>query len=314
MSSVLGRLLLSVTDRSTIRRLFTATRAGRSLSLRFVAGETLDDAIDVARSLNERGARVSLDHLGEHVSDAPSAMAARDAYLACLDRIEAERIDANISVKLTHLGLGFDDGLAVQSLGRLAVRAGETATSVTVDMEESLYTEAAINSYEKVQGEQGTLGVAVQAYLHRTRTDLDRIIPLAGRIRLCKGAYAEPAAIAYQKRSEVNGSFDSLLSLLMTTPGVEPAIATHDEGRIVVAKRLAAGRQGPWEFQMLYGVRQQLQQELLEAGYPLRIYVPYGVAWYPYLTRRLAERPANIWFFVRAAASHPGRTDWHPGE
>ncbi len=300
MTSTIGRALLAVTDRAPVRKLLTDTAAGRRLSHRFVAGESLDQAADVAARLNREGRQVSLDHLGEHVSDRTEALAAKDDYLACLDRISADGLDANISIKLTQLGLGFDDGLATDSLRELAKRAAATGTTVTVDMEESRYTEATIVAYEAVQSELGNLGIAVQAYLYRSRADLDRLIPLGGHIRLCKGAYAEPPDVAYQRKEDVDAAFDRLLRVLMASPQVRPAIATHDDDRIALAIALAAEREEPWEFQMLYGVRRDLQERLIRENHHLRVYVPYGSAWYPYLTRRLAERPANLVFFLRA--------------
>ena len=301
MTTTLGRAVLSVTERGAVRKVFTETRAGRSLSTRFVAGESLDDAVGVARTLNESGATVSLDHLGEHVSDRNQAEGARDDYLACLDRIAADGIDGNISIKLTQLGLGFDDDLALGSLEALAARAADHGTSVTVDMEESAHTEATVSMFEKVQARHGNLGIALQAYLHRTPTDLERVTRAGGHVRLCKGAYAEPPEVAVQGKDDVDAAFDSLATTLMAADGVYPAMATHDGDRITHVRNLSADRVAPWEFQMLYGVRTTLQQELIAAGFRLRVYIPYGEAWYPYLTRRLAERPANLWFFLRAA-------------
>ena len=298
----LGRGLLAVTDRSPIRRLFTETAAGRRLSHRFVAGETLDEGAAVAKELNDAGFQVSLDHLGEHVDSLEACFDARDAYLTCLDRIGSDGLDSDISVKLSHLGLGFDEELAADSLGRLAERAGQVGTTVTVDMEESAYTEATITAYEAVQGSVGNLGIAVQSYLYRTDRDLDRIIPLGGQVRLCKGAYSEPEDVAYQSRAKVAISFDRLAGRLMAEDGLMPAIASHDSARIGLAKQLGESRDAAWEIQMLFGVRRDLQAQLVEDGYPVRIYLPYGLAWYPYLTRRMAERPANLAFFVRAAA------------
>lgn len=298
-----GRALLGVTDRKFFRNLITETRPGRALSRRFVAGETLEQAIGAAVELNASNATVSLDHLGEHVTDRSQAEVARDDYLACLDAIGRHDVDGNISVKLSQLGMGFDDKLAAESLDALARRALEVGTTVSVDMEESAVTEATIGIYTGVQERHGNLGLAVQAYLHRTRQDLDTIMPLGGHVRLCKGAYAEPAEVAYQSGSEVDASFDRLTHLLMSDNGVKPAIASHDADRLEVARRLGSVRSGPFEYQMLYGVRTALQDEMLAAGEPLRVYVPYGVAWYPYLTRRMAERPANVTFFLRAAVS-----------
>jgi proline dehydrogenase len=303
VTSTLGRTVLAITDQPTVRKVFTESRPGRALSTRFVAGESIDDAVAAARALNQLGAEVSLDHLGEHVTDKAQAERARDDYLACLDRIGVEGIDGNISVKLTQLGLGTDDDLAAESLGALASRAGEVGTSVSVDMEESLYTEATVTMFEQVQAAHGNLGLAVQAYLKRTPRDLDRIIAAGGHVRLCKGAYAESPDLAYQARAEVNAAFDRLTRLVMGNARIYPAIATHDDDRIALATELGRVRTRAWELQMLYGVRTKLQSELLAAGHKLRVYVPYGSAWYPYLTRRLAERPANLWFFLRAAAN-----------
>ena len=301
MTSLLGRGVLGVTRRSWVRRIFTESGPGRSLARRFVAGETLEEAVDVARGLNERGAVVSLDHLGEHVTERAPAESARDDYLACLDRIGTARLHGNISVKLTQLGLGLDDELAAESLAALAGRAAELGTTVSVDMEESQHTEATVALYEDQQRRSGNLGLAIQAYLRRTAGDVERLAGLGGHLRLCKGAYKEPAEIAYQRRGDVDANFDRVLRTLMARDDVMPAIATHDHERIDLALQLLRDRSGEYEFQMLYGVRPSLQDELLGAGHPLRIYVPYGSAWYPYLTRRLAERPANVAFFLRAA-------------
>ena len=301
--NIFGRGVLGVTDRKVVRNLITNTRPGRALSRRFVAGETLEEAIAAASDLNARNAAVSLDHLGEHVTDRAQAEAARDDYLACLDAIGDHAIDGNISVKLSQLGMGLDDDLAAESLDELARSALEVGTTVSVDMEESAVTDLTIDIYSGAQKAHGNLGLAVQAYLHRTPQDLDTIMPLGGHVRLCKGAYAESDEIAYQSRDEVNASFDRLTHLLMGDDGVKPAIASHDADRLEVARRLASGRSGPFEYQMLYGVRTALQDQMLTAGEPLRVYVPYGVAWYPYLTRRMAERPANVTFFLRAAVS-----------
>jgi proline dehydrogenase len=272
------------------------------MAKRFIAGDTLDEAVEAARVLNERGMAVSLDHLGEHVRHIDEAVVATKSYLACLDAIEAAGLDANISVKLTQLGMGLDDEEAARNLDQLASAARAVGTTVTVDMEESVHTDTTIGIYERVQAVHGNLGIAVQSYLRRTAADLDRLIPLGGHIRLCKGAYAEPAEIAYQTAVEVDSSFDRLAATLMHAKSVVPAVATHDDSRI--GQVIAAGRhrEGAWEFQMLYGVRRDRQAELVSAGHGLRVYVPYGDAWYPYFSRRLAERPANLAFFARALA------------
>jgi proline dehydrogenase len=298
--SLLGRLVLAVTRRRLVQRMFVSGGWGRRAATRFVAGETLDQAVAVARELNARGFLVSLDHLGEHVSDAGLAAQAAAEYRDCLDRIAAEGLDANISVKLTQLGLGLDDGLAERLLGELASRAAATGMTVTVDMEESALTQVTLDLYCRAQAEHENLGLALQAALHRTPGDLARVLPLGGLIRLCKGAYDEPAEVALRRRAEVSAAYASLLTDLMACEGVRPAVATHDHHLVARARDLARDRRRPFEFQMLYGIRSSLQAELVTAGFQVRVYVPYGVAWYPYLTRRLAERPSNVWFFTRA--------------
>ncbi len=298
--SFLGRLVLFVTRLGVVRALFTRFRFGRRVAMRFVAGDTLDDAVAVTRELNRKGFSVSLDHLGEHVSDRQLAQNARDDYLTCLERISAESLDANISIKLTQLGLGFDDALATESLRALAARAAQLGLTITIDMEESAHTQATVDLYATVQREHRNLGIALQAYLYRTADDLARVASLGGHVRLCKGAYDEPDDVAWRHPAEVDASFDQLLDELMQTETVRPAIATHDEERIGLARRLADRRREPFEFQMLYGIRNRLQSQLIQDGFGVRVYVPYGDSWYPYLTRRIAERPSNVWFFARA--------------
>ena len=300
LSALFRRGMLGVTERTWVKRLFTEHPVGRRLATRFVAGEELEAAVAVAHSLNGQGVTVSMDHLGEHVHDTGSATAALADYMACLDRIAAEQLNANISVKLTQLGLGVDRTIAGDALGALAKRAGEIGTSVTIDMEESTWTDATIELYESTQQSFGNLGVAVQAYLHRTEDDLRRLMSLGGHVRLCKGAYVEPPELAVQDRRQVDARFRHLLRMLMSDPATYPAIATHDDALIRETYAQARLREQLFEFQMLYGVRPALQQEILARGHRLRVYVPYGSQWYPYLTRRMAERPANLALFLRA--------------
>ncbi|MGH8935402.1 MAG: proline dehydrogenase family protein [Acidimicrobiia bacterium] len=298
--SPLGRMVLAITSRPEVRRLFTERSLGRRLAMRFVAGESLDEAVAVARRLNRREMSVSLDHLGEHVTDPDMAVRAQKDYVACLERIGAEGLDANVSIKLSQLGLGLDAALAGEAVEELSTKAGEVGTTVTIDMEESRYTEATVELFARLQPRLGNLGVALQSYLHRTDADLERVLSLGGHLRLCKGAYDEPPEVAYQSKREVDESYDGLLRRVMAAETTCPAVATHDEARIDLARRLAGSRNEPFEFQMLYGIRRRLQDRLVKEGFPLRIYVPYGAQWYPYLTRRLAERPANLFFFLRA--------------
>jgi proline dehydrogenase len=297
---VIRSATLAVTDRSIAKKMITDTTVGRAVAQRFVAGDTLESAILAAKDLNAKGMSVSLDHLGEHVSGIEEAEIARVSYLACLDEIAANNLDANVSIKLTQLGMGIDNGIAAHNLDEIASAALDARTTVTVDMEESEHTQTTIDIYVAAQSTYGNLGVAVQSYLLRTAGDLDRIIPLGGHIRLCKGAYAEPEGVAYQSLADVDASFDRLGALLMESPRVKPAIASHDDARLARILASAEHRRQPWEFQMLYGIRRDRQAELVAMGHQVRVYVPYGEAWYPYLTRRLAERPANILFFMRA--------------
>ncbi len=292
--------VLAVTERSVTKKMITDTAVGRAVARRFVAGDNLESAIAVARELTAKGMRVSLDHLGEHVSEIAEATAARDSYLACLGQISEHDLDANISIKLTQLGMGIDSDIAACHLDEIASAALVSGTTVTVDMEESVHTQTTVDLYATAQETHGNLGIAVQSYLRRTADDLDRLIPLGGRIRLCKGAYAEPVTVAYQSGDEVDASFDRLGAVLMESAGVNVAVASHDDARLEKILAAAEHRDEPWEFQMLYGVRRDRQAELVAMGHQMRVYLPYGGAWYPYLTRRMAERPANLFFFMRA--------------
>jgi proline dehydrogenase len=298
--SAFAKLIVGTADSTPVRKLITGTRAGRALAHRFVAGDTLDDAVAAAHPLNQAGMTVSLDLLGEEVTSASEVEAALEGYTMCLERIAAEKINGNISIKLSQFGLAIDPSLAEEALDRLAVSASALELTVTIDMEDSSYTQATVDLYAKEQERHDNLGLALQAYLYRTRDDLARLLPLGGHLRLCKGAYVEPDTISFQSKAEVDAAFARLLAVLMSDERVMPAVATHDPKLIELTRRLAGSRNSPFEFQMLYGVRPQAQKELAAAGFPIRIYVPYGSRWYPYLVRRLAERPANVAFFLRA--------------
>jgi proline dehydrogenase len=283
-----------------VERIITGSRPGKALARRFIAGDTLGEAVAVARDLNAGGFLVSLDLLGEECHDQATAISARDEYVECLEEIAGLRLDSNISIKLTQLGLAIDETITVDLLDSLAQAALAAGTTVTIDMEDSRYTDATVRLYEGAQGRYGNLGLALQAYLRRTPADLERLMPLGGHIRLCKGAYFEEADVALNSKHEVDRAFASQLAALMGHSGVRPAVATHDLDLVALTRRLARDRVEPFEFQMLYGVRAGLQAELVAEGYPVRIYLPFGSQWYPYLTRRLAERPSNTWFFVRS--------------
>lgn len=299
---VLGRTVLAVGMRPKIRRMITEG-PGRKVARRFVAGETLDDAIRVARRLNGEGFLVSLDALGESVTDPRAAEESTKLYLASLDAIDAEHLRAEISVKPTALGLLIDPERCRQQLETLVERATDIGSMVTVDMEDRHTTEHTISLVcELSQRFPGRVGVALQAYLYRSQDDLRRLLEARVRVRLVKGAYREPKQIALRSREEVSASFAALATQLLGSTSYA-MLASHDEHLLSLCEREIAARNlagETYEFQMLYGVRRKLQQELHDRGHKVRIYVPFGTQWYPYLMRRIAERPANLRFFLEA--------------
>jgi proline dehydrogenase len=301
---VLRSVVLGVANRRFVRGLATGG-LGRKVALRFVAGEDVDHAIEAIRAINGEGASASVDYLGENVTDLEQAKAAAGVYLATLDLIATEGLSSGISVKLTQLGLDVDGSHAYELIEGIVARAAEIRTAVTLDMEDHRYTERTVETAVRLAGSYpGAVGVAIQACLHRAPADLERLIEAEVQVRLCKGAYLEPRAIAHRRRSEVDSAFASLANRLITSPSYA-MIATHDERLIDHVLRQAARTKrapGTYEFQMLYGVRRELQRKLIAEGYRVRIYVPFGSQWYPYLTRRIAERPANVRFFLESLA------------
>lgn len=272
---------------------------GRRVARRFVAGETLDEGLGAARGLNEAGIGAMLDHLGENVTSSAQAAAAADAYVLALKRISDEGLrDANISVKLTQLGLDLSEELCLEHASRVLREAGDTL--VMIDMEASGYVDPTLAIHRELRESHGNVGVCVQAYLRRTAADVRRLAEERATVRVCKGAYLEPPELAFPDRREVDESYRRCAATLMAA-GCEVHLATHDEALIDGAKRFVDRRGIPrerFEVQMLYGIRRGLQRRLADQGYRMRVYIPYGGEWYPYLTRRLAERPANVWFFV----------------
>jgi proline dehydrogenase len=284
---------------------------------RFIAGEKLADGIRVVQSLNERGILATLDHLGEHTTTREEAVQATQAILEMLDAIQKSGVRANVSLKLTQLGLALDPDFCADQLQRILTYARERDNFVRIDMEEATWTDITLEIYQRMRDvyHLDNTGVVIQAYLFRSEEDVRRIAGSGGRIRLCKGAYKEPPEIAYPRKQDVDANYDRLAEIMMEAAARSgaaparpdgkfppiPAIATHDPKRIEHAKN-AARRIGlpnnAVEFQMLYGIRRDLQEELVREGYPVRVYVPYGREWYPYYVRRLAERPANLWFFI----------------
>jgi len=275
--------------------------ASRAVARRFVAGESLDDAVAVVRTLNRSGYLTSLDLLGENVADEAGARRAAEGYLAIFDRISREHLNANVSLKLTQLGLDLSESLCEELLEKIVAHAAGLDNFVRVDMEGSAYTQRTVDIVRRVRSRHPAVGTVMQAYLYRTEKDVRDLLAAGCRLRLCKGAYMEPPEVAYPGKSEVDANYVSLMKLLLPS-GIYHGIATHDPEMIRAAKEFARDRKispDSFEFQMLYGIRTDLQRQILREGYRLRIYIPFGSDWFPYFMRRLAERPANLAFFLR---------------
>jgi proline dehydrogenase len=309
--------LLYLANRRPVYRLVMRHDLLRGLTQRYVAGEELADGIVVAETLNTQGLLVSLDHLGESVTNAAEARRAVADYLQALEAIATEQVDANISLKLTQLGLDVSRELCVQHLRQILERARELATFVRIDMESSAYTQRTLDVHQELWNAGfRDVGIVLQAYLYRTAADVERAIQLGIPVRLCKGAYLEPARVAFPNKADVDANYARLMERLLLA-GNHPAIATHDERLINRALEFAQSEgtsADRFDFEMLFGVRRDLQLKLVQAGYRVRVYLPYGAEWYPYLVRRLAERPANLGFFVRSlvAEALAGRRNGHP--
>jgi proline dehydrogenase len=300
---VVRALLIKASESEALRRQIVGRRFTRDIAMRFVAGDTLDDGMAVSRRMADEGRTVTLDYLGESVTDEAEARTAAKAYLEAMARLEDEGLPAGVSIKPTQMGLSFNDALCVELLGEIAAAGEHCAEHMTLDMEDSSVTEATVALVERLQAAgHRHVGCAVQSYLHRTFDDVVRLSAIGASLRLCKGAYAEPAAVAFQGRDQVDASYARCAEYLLRE-GSYPRFATHDDRLIRHICRLARVLDLPpsaYEFQMLYGVRPALQSQLVADGYRVRVYVPYGDQWYPYFMRRLAERPANVVFFVRA--------------
>lgn len=291
-----------LSHRRALGRLAVRTRWTRGVVHRFVAGLSLDEAMSAIDRLRATGFLTTVDVLGEAVSSPADAEAAVARYLATLDGLASAGPQGNVSLKLTHLGLELDPDLCRTNLGRILERAAAHGAFVRIDMEDSPKTEITLQLWREVHPRYPNVGVVIQAYLRRSAADVERLIGEGGRVRLCKGAYDEPAAVAFPTKAEVDENYARLTERLLAE-GNYPAIATHDERLIEHATRFAERKAIPpdrFEFQMLFGVRRDLQERLLWNGYRVRVYVPYGAEWYPYFMRRLAERPANVFFVVRS--------------
>ncbi|HUL33282.1 MAG TPA: proline dehydrogenase family protein [Candidatus Eisenbacteria bacterium] len=298
---MLRSILLKLSESKGFARWVTTNSSTRRMSHRFVAGETLDEALQAAKTCNDAGMLATLDYLGENVSTTADAQKARDAYLEIFDRIAQEKLDANVSCKLTQLGLDlsveFCEGLVLS----IAERASAYDRFLRVDMEGSIYTQRTVELVKRVRAQAPTVGAVVQSYLYRSESDVHDLLSYGCRIRLCKGAYKESVEVAFPRKADVDGNYVRLMRILLTS-GFYHGIATHDPHMIAETIRWAAEKQiskDDFEFQMLYGVRTDLQRCLVRDGYRVRIYIPYGRDWFPYFMRRLAERPANVGFFIR---------------
>lgn len=309
-------IFIYLSKASWARRIVTRWGFAWRAASRFVAGEKLEDAIQVIQALNAKGIQATLDHLGEHTNDEQKACQATEDVLQALDAIEAAGVQANVSVKLTQIGLALSETLCAQNLQRILLHAKKLGNFVRIDMEDSPWVDQTLSIYRQMcQGGCENTGVVIQSYLYRSAADVESVIGAGGRIRLCKGAYMEPAQVAYPNKKDVDASYDRLAARMIDgalaagSPRISPdgkippipAIASHDPQRLENARAYAEKQGLPKdaiEFQMLNGIRRDLQEKMIEMGYPVRIYVPYGTEWYPYFMRRLAERPANLWFFI----------------
>jgi proline dehydrogenase len=298
---MLRALLLHFSENPRFGRWVMRNGPVRRMAMRFVAGETLDDAVRATRAVNQAGMSVTLDLLGENVTTEADARRACASYQAVVDRIAREQLNSNVSLKLTQLGLDLDDSLCQSLVEAIVERASSYGNFVRIDMEGSLYTERTIALVQRVRDKYERVGAVIQSYLYRSERDVLDLLAAGSSVRLVKGAYNEPPSIAFPKKSDVDRNFVALMRRLLASP-LYHAIATHDPRMIAATARFAgehALANDRFEFQMLYGIRPDLQRRLLRQGYRVRVYIPFGRDWFPYFMRRLAERPANLLFFLR---------------
>jgi proline dehydrogenase len=299
---MLRKTFLYLSNQPRLFQLVRSNELARKFASRFVAGETIETATAAVKQLNAKNLTATLDLLGESVTNESEARTAGREYIALLDRIAADRLDANVSLKLTAMGLDISEDLCVAVMQEILEKARSLSTFVRIDMESSEYTERTLQLFEHrlYPSYREHVGIVLQSYLRRTAADVEKSIELKCRVRLCKGAYREPATVAFPDKADVDANYVTCMKRLMTE-GNYPGLATHDEAILDEAVRFARAQKiGPekFEFQMLYGVRRDLQDALVRDGWRVRVYVPYGTQWYPYLMRRLAERPANVAFIT----------------
>ena len=303
---MLRATFIALSESRALRAIAERSRLGQRISTRFVAGKEVADAVRAAAAVNQFGAGVSIDNLGENVTNADEARASAQLYHNLLDEIAADKLNANVSLKLTHMGLDVDEKMAYDIVRGLVAKAASMSPRnfVRVDMEGSPYTQRTldfVHELHRVPGNEDCVGGVIQSYMRRAEADIEKLLSERIRIRLCKGAYKEPEDIAFQKKSEVDASYVKLMKVLMKS-GVYHGLATHDEAIINEAKAFATQENIPrkaFEFQMLHGIRRDLQQGLVKDGWGVRVYIPFGTEWYPYFMRRLAERPANVLFIAK---------------
>ena len=294
-------ILLYLSNSSGFKSFLTRFKSFNNVTRRFVAGEELADAVAAIRQLNLKSIRASFDHLGESISSEAETRAEVGEYTRVLDAIGQNALDSNVSVKLTQLGLDISPDLCYDNTRAIVEAAARQSNFVRIDMEDSTKTDATLGVFRRLRSEFDNVGIVVQSYLYRTEKDVDELLRIGARIRLCKGAYKEPADAAFQDKQDVDANYVKVMKKLLAS-GIYHGIATHDPMMIEATRKFAADNNiaaDRFEFQMLYGVRRDLQDELVAAGYRMRVYVPYGRYWYPYFMRRLAERPANVWFVMK---------------
>ena len=295
--------LIWLSRQERLKDFATSFKVFKKLTTRFVAGESIDEAVEFIREINVEGASATFDHLHEAVGSAGEADSEVKEYLTILSKIDETGINSNVSIKLTQFGLGLDPELAYKNARKVVQEAQQRGNFVRVDMEDSSVTQVTIDIFKRLRAEFGLndVGIVLQSYLHRTFADAEELIKLPARIRICKGAYNEPPEVAFPDKKDVDANYVRVMQLLLSS-GIYHGVATHDpkmiQATIDFADRERIGKE-KFEFQMLYGIRRELQRQLARDGYNIRIYVPYGKHWYPYFMRRLAERPANVWFVLK---------------
>ncbi|MEB3198653.1 MAG: proline dehydrogenase family protein [Candidatus Sericytochromatia bacterium] len=302
--TLMRKTFLTLADNNALYKLIVGNPVTRAMTRRFVAGEKLDEALAAVRELNGAGIKGSLDLLGENVHTEDEARQAGAFYETIVDRIAEAGLDTNVSLKLTQMGLDLSEDLCFEVTSGVVKRAAQHGNFVRIDMEGSAYTERTLAMFKRLHAAHGKhVGIVLQAYLYRTAEDVEEMIRLGARVRLCKGAYLEPAEVAFADKAEVDRNYVACMKRLMEA-GYYPGLATHDMA-IIEAGKAHAKAQGigleRFEFQMLYGIRRDMQESLVKEGYTMRCYVPFGTQWYPYFMRRLAERPANVWFLLHNA-------------